>query len=166
MTLSFVLLFHLFFYSLTNKLYGDFSAGAKVCIDFVQTFYGAPTIRILRTFKTLSIQRVLHWHLYMDEFDLQWKFVVEEDNVPVDCFSHLSQMSKATGENSSIKITTRRKWNGSIAENDGTLINRRWGICHWQSDWDVLRNRQWQWSNGMLPKLTTSNVLYQSIIND
>ena len=82
------------------------------------------------TFKTLSIQRVLRWRLYMDQFDLQLKFIAGKDNVLADCFSRLPRMAKDTGENSSSKITTRRKRNGRIVdfhnlrtpENEGTLI--------------------------------------------
>ena len=39
------------------------------------------------TFNTLSVQRVLRWRIFMDEFDLSLHYIEGKKNVLADCFS-------------------------------------------------------------------------------
>ena len=41
------------------------------------------------TFNTLSVQRVLRWRIFMDEFDLSLHYIEGKKNVLADCFSRL-----------------------------------------------------------------------------
>lgn len=108
------------------------------------------------TFKTLIIQRRLRWRLYMDQFYLHLKYIAGKNNVSADCFSRFPWMAKDTEENSSIKITTRQKWNGHIVdfhnlhtpENKGTLIRDEVFVSH-----------------GVFPQSTTTYIWQQPIIN-
>jgi len=53
------------------------------------------------TFNTLSVQRVLRWRLFMDEFDLTLHYIEGKKNVLADCFSRLPIMNSpnAVGNN-------------------------------------------------------------------
>ena len=48
------------------------------------------------TFKTLSAQRVLRWRLYLEDFDVTFKYIEGKKNVLADCFSWLPIMAKPT----------------------------------------------------------------------
>ena len=41
------------------------------------------------TFWTLSIERILWWRLYIDEFDVTLKYIKGIKNILADCFSRL-----------------------------------------------------------------------------
>ena len=43
-------------------------------------------------FKTFSVQRILRWRLFLDQFDLQIKYIEGNKNVLADCFSRLPRM--------------------------------------------------------------------------
>ena len=53
------------------------------------------------TFNTLSIQQVLRWRIFMDEFDLTLDYIEGKNNVLADAFSRLPIMdqSVAVGDN-------------------------------------------------------------------
>ena len=46
------------------------------------------------TFKTFSVQRILRWRLFLDQFYCQIKYIEGKENVPADCFSRLPRMEK------------------------------------------------------------------------
>ena len=46
------------------------------------------------TFKTFSVQRILRWRLFLDQFDFQIKYIEGNKNVLADCFSRLPRMEK------------------------------------------------------------------------
>ena len=46
------------------------------------------------TFKTFSVQRVLRWRLYIDEFDVTIRYIEGKKNVLADCFSRLPLMAQ------------------------------------------------------------------------
>lgn len=60
------------------------------------------------TFKTLSVQRILRWRLFMDEFDLTLHYIEGENNVIADCFSRLPQINKSA-EGDSLQDRRREK---------------------------------------------------------
>ena len=45
-------------------------------------------------FKNLSVQRILRWRLFLDQFDFQIKYIEGNKNFLADCFSRLSTMEK------------------------------------------------------------------------
>ena len=49
-------------------------------------------------FKTLSVQCILRWRIFLDEFDLTLKYIKGKNNALADCFSWLPIISPATGE--------------------------------------------------------------------
>ena len=56
-------------------------------------------------FRMLSVQRVLRWWSFIDEYDVTMEYIKGKDNVIVDCFSHLPQMDQpaAVGDEQSNK---------------------------------------------------------------
>jgi hypothetical protein len=48
------------------------------------------------TFKTLNAQRVLRWRLFLDQYDVTFKYVPGPDNVLADCFSRVPRMAPPT----------------------------------------------------------------------
>ena len=46
------------------------------------------------TFKTFSVQRILRWRLFVDQFDCDIHYIPGHRNVLADCFSRLPQMEK------------------------------------------------------------------------
>ena len=46
------------------------------------------------TFQTFSIQRVLGWRIFIDEFDTTLRYIKGAKNVLADCFSRLPRMEK------------------------------------------------------------------------
>ena len=58
------------------------------------------------TFDTLSVQRVLRWRLFMDEFDLKLHYIKGAKNVLADCFSQLPRMDDPTKVRRKKKGTT------------------------------------------------------------
>ena len=45
------------------------------------------------TFRTLSVERILRWRLYIDEFDVTLKYIKGKKNILADCFSRLPQIN-------------------------------------------------------------------------
>ena len=60
------------------------------------------------TFNTLSVQRVLRWRLFMDEFDLTLRYIKGKDNVLADCFSRLPRMDRPVAVEMNRKDGSRR----------------------------------------------------------
>merc|ERR1712025_1222864 len=48
------------------------------------------------TFRTFSIQRILRWKLFIDQFDCKIHYIQGKNNVLADCFSRLPLMQKPT----------------------------------------------------------------------
>ena len=46
------------------------------------------------TFRTMSMQRILRWRLYLENFDVNLRYIEGSKNVLADCFSRLPKMSK------------------------------------------------------------------------
>ena len=46
------------------------------------------------TFKTFSVQRILCWRLFVDQFDCEVRYIPGKENVLADCFLRLPQMEK------------------------------------------------------------------------
>ena len=46
------------------------------------------------TFKTFSVQRILRWRLFVDQFDCELRYIPGKDNVLADCFLRLPLMEK------------------------------------------------------------------------
>ena len=68
------------------------------------------------TFKTLSIQRILHWRIFMDEFNLTLKYMKGKDNVLADCFSQLQILRPIAGEKGNPKIIEKRERSGKFVD--------------------------------------------------
>ena len=66
------------------------------------------------TFKTLSVQRILRWRIFMDEFDLTLKYIKGKDNVLADCFSRLPILRPITGEKGNPRIIEKREQSGKF----------------------------------------------------
>ena len=68
------------------------------------------------TFKTLSVQCILHWHIFMDKFDLTLKYIEGKNNILADCFSRLPLMSPATDEKGNPTVTWKRNRSRTIID--------------------------------------------------
>ena len=68
------------------------------------------------TFKTLSVQRILCWRIFMDKFDLTLKYIKGKNNVLADCFSRLPLMSPPTDEKGNLTVTQKRNRSGTIID--------------------------------------------------
>ena len=55
------------------------------------------------TFRTLSVQRVLWWRMYLDEFDLELCHIPGKENVLGDCFSRLPRMDRPVSVGDDLK---------------------------------------------------------------
>ena len=84
------------------KTYSKMLSGAKLIIY---------TDHKNLTFRTFSVQRVLRWRLYIDEFDTLLTYIQGKKNVLADCFSRLPLMEKPTAGDKELQGT------------GGTLIN-------------------------------------------
>ena len=76
------------------------------------------------TFKTLSVQRILHWRIFMDEFDLRFKYIKGKDNVLADCFSQLPILQSISDENKNPKIIAKREQSRKFADFDNYMYLR------------------------------------------
>ena len=64
------------------------------------------------TFKTLSIQRILRWRLFIDEFDANLTYIEGKKNVLADCFSRLPRLETTAvgnGDKETTNPTIERK---------------------------------------------------------
>jgi transposase InsO family protein len=61
------------------------------------------------TFRTLSIQRVLRWRLYMEEFNYTLHYLEGEKNVLADCFSRLPRMPKISVGDKELNMIKEKK---------------------------------------------------------
>ena len=61
------------------------------------------------TFNTLSVQRVLRWRIFMDEFDLSLHYIQGKKNVLADCFLRLSIMEHSVAVEDNIMNNNKRK---------------------------------------------------------
>lgn len=82
-------------YSTTEK---EFLAIVLCLKEYQKILYGS-VINVYTdhknlTFKTLSVQRILRWRIFMDKFDLTLKYIEGKNNVLADCFSRLPLMSQ------------------------------------------------------------------------
>ena len=68
------------------------------------------------TFKTLCIQRILRWRLFIDEFDVTLKYVPGKENILADCFSRLPRMDKPTEGKGSVTIAKKMERNGVLID--------------------------------------------------
>ena len=50
------------------------------------------------TFKTFSVQHILCWRLFVDQFDCELCYIPGKENVLADCFLRLPQMEKPSAE--------------------------------------------------------------------
>ena len=61
------------------------------------------------TFWTMSMQQVLCWRLYLEEFDVTLRYIEGEKNVLADCFSRLPRMSKpSVGDKERLMIERKK----------------------------------------------------------
>ena len=70
---------------MTLTTYQKLLYGSKVCLY---------TNHKNLTFKTFSVQRILRWRLFVDQFDCELRYIPGKENVLADCFSRLPQMEK------------------------------------------------------------------------
>ena len=68
------------------------------------------------TFKTLSVQRILRWRIFLDEFDLNLKYIEGKNNVLADCFSRLPIISPATEEKGNPTVTQKQNRSGTFID--------------------------------------------------
>ena len=78
------------------KTYSKMLSGAKIIIY---------TDHKNLTFRTFSVQRVLRWRLYIDEFDTLLIYIQGKKNVLADCFSRLPLMEKPTAGDKELQGT-------------------------------------------------------------
>lgn len=76
------------------------------------------------TFKTLSVQCILHWYIFMDEFDLTLKYIEGKDNVLADCFLRLSLISPPTDKKGNPMVMWKRNRSRTII--DFNNLNASW----------------------------------------
>ena len=62
------------------------------------------------SFRTFSVQRVLQWRLYIDEFDTLLTHIEGEMNVLANCFLRLPLMEKATVGDKEGKVQEEHLW--------------------------------------------------------
>ena len=81
------------------------------------------------TFNTLSVQRVLRWRIFMDEFDLSLGYIEGKNNVLADAFSRLPIMDRSATVGDS-NINNKNKQTGTPIDfhtikvpKDDTLID-------------------------------------------
>jgi transposase InsO family protein len=58
------------------------------------------------TFRTLSTQRVIQWRMYLEDFDITFRYIEGEKNVLADCYSRLPRMDKPSKGRNENKGTT------------------------------------------------------------
>ena len=77
------------------------------------------------TFNTLSIQRVLRWRIFMDEFDLTLDYIEGKNNVLADAFSRLPIMDRpvAVGDNNNRRKGTPIIFHTIKVPRNDTLID-------------------------------------------
>ena len=68
------------------------------------------------TFKTLFIQLILRWRIFLDEFDLTLKYIEGKNNVLADCFSRLLIIIPATEEKGNPTVTQKRNRSGTFID--------------------------------------------------
>ena len=50
------------------------------------------------TFRTFSVQRNLQWKIYLDEYNLELRYIEGKKNVLADCFLRLPRMEPSVGD--------------------------------------------------------------------
>jgi transposase InsO family protein len=103
-------------------------------------------------FRTLSLERVLRWRMYMEQFYYTLEYLEGEKNVLADCFSRLPRMDN--------KITVGEKELEMIRKNKGTLVDFKLLKVPKMTDDEVYINltttetsKDWTYRN----KITTNN---------
>ena len=68
------------------------------------------------TFKTLCIQRILRWRLFIDEFDVTLTYVPGKENILGNAFSRLPWIDRPTEGKGNGTIVRKLKRNGKIID--------------------------------------------------
>ena len=69
------------------------------CLKNILNYYMMANFVCLLIIRTLSIQHVLRWRFFMDNFDLKLHYVEGKNNVLVDCCSRFPQIIKHSNNN-------------------------------------------------------------------
>ena len=79
------------------------------------------------TFRTFSVKRILRWKIYLDEYNLELRYIEGKKNVLADCFSRLPQIEKSSVGDSADRIgrSMTNKQMSSEAEANRSTTNKQ-----------------------------------------
>ena len=82
------------------------------------------------TFRTFSVQQILRWKIYLDEYNLELWYIEGKKNFLADCFSRLPRMENPSVGDSAdqIEANSANRTKQMLSESNWSTTNKRLGI--------------------------------------